>query len=60
MDFASDQHCNKLRDSGKQQVGVQSFFVQGFTSCNTIDDFSAATLILQVEFTIVLGQARFL
>ena len=35
MDFVNYQHCNKLCDSGKQQVGVQSLFVLGFTSCNT-------------------------
>lgn len=35
MDFVSYQHCNKPCDSGKQQAGVQSLFVLGFTSCNT-------------------------
>ena len=34
VNFISNQHCNKLRNPGKYQIGVQSFFVLGFTPCN--------------------------
>ena len=35
MDLVSNQHCNKLCDSGKQQVSVQSLFIPGFPSRDT-------------------------
>ena len=35
MNLVSNQYCNKLRDPGKQQVGVQSLFILGFLPGNT-------------------------
>lgn len=37
MDFISNHHGNQLSNSGKQQVGMQSLSVLGFTSGNTED-----------------------
>ena len=55
VNFISNQHCNKLRNPGKYQIGVQSFFVLGFTPCNAKAVLEVVDGFLHIHTYLVSG-----